>query len=471
VPEVSVSWKLPWLSAGQRWLIAITLSTKNAPAPDMLWSYRRRSPTDLNIVKAARAAMLWRDADRAEGLRIVASCLAWLCRLPRRAVVALMESGKATRNRYGRSLLGQLNDMLRVALVNGLTPKEYYRAALARHGGGDQILGYAPFNLVGTVALHLSVGTDFAEAVSLSDKTDFERRCRAAGLPVARTIAIARGTEVRAPTGAIFQSPWPECDLIIKPEIGAKGLGIEGWRPDRRGRFSSPAAGAESLTRQELVKRVLRLAEEYGVAMLIQERLENHADLHEIAGSALATTRIVTMFNEAGDPEIVDSFYRTSILPNVPVDNFHNRGILFPIDIATGTLHPGLADGNFDPDLTVRHPQTGAAVAGRVHPGWPEMTDLALRLHRLYPDCVMPGWDIAFSPRGAVALEVNVPPGFSINRQPTLGGLVGTRTFQLLAFHAARWLDSNEPRTSRWRPRRVAPPRSDAAAEKAATHL
>jgi hypothetical protein len=83
----------------------------------------------------------------------------------------------------------------------------------------------------------------------------------------------------------------------------------------------------------------------------------------------------------------------------------------------------------------------------------------------------MPGWDIAFSPRGAVALEVNVPPGFSINRQPTLGGLVGTRTFQLLAFHAARWLDSNEPRTSRWRPRRVAPARSDAAAEKAAAHL
>lgn len=30
------------------------------PALDVLWSYRRRPVTDLNLVKAARAAMIWR---------------------------------------------------------------------------------------------------------------------------------------------------------------------------------------------------------------------------------------------------------------------------------------------------------------------------------------------------------------------------------------------------------------------------
>jgi len=63
----------------------------------------------------------------------------------------------------------------------------------------------------------------------------------------------------------------------------------------------------------------------------------------------------------------------------------------------------------------------------------------------------MPGWDIAVSTDGAVAVEVNFPPGISTNRQATFGGMVGSRMLALLAFHANEWPQHNEPPTSRWR--------------------
>jgi hypothetical protein len=187
--------------------------------------------------------------------------------------------------------------------------------------------------------------------------------------------------------------------------------------------------------------------------MLLQERVENHGDIRRIAGSALATTRIVTMFDEAGAPEIVDSFYRTSILPGAAVDNFHSGGVLFPIDITCGVLGPGMADAAYSPTAITHHPETGARVAGLMHPGWRAMSDLAIRLHRLFPDLVMPGWDIGFDESGAIAIEGNDTPGFSINRQALFDGLGGTRAFALLALRAGHWLECNEPQHSRWRAR------------------
>jgi hypothetical protein len=79
------------------------------------------------------------------------------------------------------------------------------------------------------------------------------------------------------------------------------------------------------------------------------------------------------------------------------------------------------------------------------------MAQLAPQLHRLFPDLVMPGWDIGFDKDGPVLVEGNRVSGISMNRQPLLGGVAGTRAFTLLAYHAKRWLEANEPERSRWR--------------------
>jgi hypothetical protein len=345
--------------------------------------------------------------------------------------------------------------MLRIAIVNGLMPADYYAAALARHQGGSEILAYVPPQLIGSVALYLSEGRGPASVSRVRDKSFFASRCRAGGVRVVRTIAVAQESAVISAAGQPLADALPDCDLIIKPVSGLQGRGVELWQCVGPGRFVN--ARGDVLSGDEIPARAMSLAREKGRAMLIQEKVENHPDLRPIAGSALATTRIVTILNEADTPEVVDAFYRTSIIAGDAVDNFHAGGVLFPVDITSGTLLPGMTDTAFDEATRItHHPQTGAMVAGRVHPGWEAITRLALDLHRVFPELVMPGWDIGYDPYGAIAIEANDPPGFSPNRQATFGGLVGTRAFSLLAYHADRWLQCNEPEGSRWRPRREA---------------
>jgi hypothetical protein len=271
-------------------------------------------------------------------------------------------------------------------------------------------------------------------------------------LRVVRTVAIASGETLRTPFGGTFVARLPDCDLILKPITGGGGNGIEGWQSVGEDRYRG--GNGAILSSGGLAARALSLANARGLPMLIQERVLNHEALRPVAGNALATTRIVTLFNETGEPEIVDAFFRTSILADAAVDNFHAGGMLFPIDIATGAFLPGMTDKAFDAKTITHHPQTEGLVAGRIHPGWPAMAEFALRLHRRFPEVVMPGWDIGFDTEGPVAVEGNETPRFSLNRQATFGGFVGTRAHALLAFHAERWLMANEPEGSRWRARR-----------------
>ena len=431
------------------------------PALDILWSYRRRPATDLNVIKATRAAMTWRIVTSPDIVHVYFEYLRWLYHFPPKVLAAVKSYGKETRQRYGRSRPGQAGDILRIAWVNGLRPRDYYDAALARYGGGSEILKYAPFILIRIAAERLTVGEDREKAAYLRNKTTFERRCRAAGIPVVRTIAIVREAYIRNPDGAVFEGPLPDRDLIIKLESGGQGRGTESWRSVSAGQFAN--AGGDVLSSAELLKRAKSVARTRDDAMLVQERLENHPEMRPISGSALSTTRVVTMINETGVPEIVDAFYRTSIRPHAAVDNFHSGGVLFPIDIATGMFLPGMTDAAFDQLPITCHPQTGTPMVDRLHPRWQEVAEMALRLHHIYSECVMPGWDIAVAADGAVAIELNMVGGISINRQPKFGGLAGTRLLSLLAFHANEWLERNEPPTSRWRvgskARTICPPR------------
>lgn len=443
--------KRAWRGAGG--VPVVRLTGPAVPSLDLLWSYASRPDSDVNVVKAARAAIVWREANAFGVVCIAVRYLRWFWLFPLLIARNLAVRGFRARKQFGRSLSGQFADMVRVAIVNDLMPRHYYLAALARCSGEAEILRYLPSPTFGTVVQRLS--PDSASPDSIMDKLAFERRCRAAGLPVVRTVAIATAAELRSPEGDRLTGRLPDRDLVLKPRRGGQGRGIEAWRLRETDCFVG--GNGQILSGASLATRALALSADRGCEILIQERIENHPALMRIAGSALATTRIVTMLDESGNPEIVDSFYRTSTHQGAAVDNFHAGGILFPIDIASGRLHPGLSDAAYGSTPIVCHPETSEVIAGSTHPGWQQMAELAIRLHRLFPDFVMPGWDIGFGSDGVVAVEGNDIPGISVNRQATFGGLVGTRAFALLAFHAAKWLDQNEPTTSRWRPPRVQP--------------
>jgi hypothetical protein len=77
-------------------------------------------------------------------------------------------------------------------------------------------------------------------------------------------------------------------------------------------------------------------------------------------------------------------------------------------------------------------------VTGRIVPCWPELAALALKAHRLVPERVMIGWDMAITPDGPSLLEGNSFPDpvfpERVFRQP-IGQM---RLGQLLDFHLDR---------------------------------
>lgn len=418
------------------------------PLPlDLLASYRHRPTTEINTIKAMRAAVFWRHHTGAGRLRQAAKSLLWLG-LPGYVVSAVRAHGTITRETFGRSSFDQASDLVRLAVGNGLRPSYYYSGGLARHDGGEPLLRFIPYELYATVAHVLSTERARGSLALQDSKLAFELACRAAGLPVVTTLAVVDARGLRKPDGAPLDA-LPAEDLLVKPAYGLQGQGIELWRRTGDG-FAD--AGGTTISESVLVERLQGVVKGTRKTLLLQRREHNHLSLADIAGPALSTIRLVTIINESGEPEIVDAFYRTAVRVTAPVDNFHAGGTWFPMD-GKGVLQPGYAaDYAARPVRQTRHPLTGKEVSGTTHPGAPAVYELGLQAHRAFPDLFIVGWDIAYTPSGPLIVEFNVPPGIDATAQDSADGFIGTRLSAILAFHARRWIEANVSSGSRWRP-------------------
>lgn len=413
------------------------------PAPfDAFSSFRHAVPDELTLLKACRAAAVWRSRRGIEALREWLRLTGWLLRFPGQVAGQLHAHGRAAHAAFGRSLAGQFGDLLAVGLRNGVLPRDYYAGGLARCGGDARLFRLVPFALYETVAAAVLRTSDRGGLAAAADKLAFEETCRRAGIAVVETVATLPPAEGDG-TGQFAPGRY-----LLKPRTGGQGKGILAL---------ALAEDADDRMRGDFRHAAEAHAERVGRQILVQRRLANHRDLAAMSGPALATTRIVTIWNEAGEPEVVEAFYRTSTTHEAAVDNFHAGGTFFTVDVASGDLQPGFGqDFAMHPATLVTHPLTGAAMAGRQLPGWPAMRALALRLAQAFPDLPIVGWDVGYAADGAVAVEANAPPGITPTRQFATGGLVGTRFLALLAWHAGRWLLDHEPDGSRWRPAALA---------------
>ncbi|MBV5325966.1 MAG: hypothetical protein J0626_12300, partial [Rhodospirillaceae bacterium] len=153
----------------------------------------------------------------------------------------------------------------------------------------------------------------------------------------------------------------------------------------------------------------------------------------------LATIRIVTSRNEAGQYEVTNAAFRMPRVIGSAVDNFHAGGIAAAVDIATGRLGPatdlGLSpkSGWFE-----RHPVTGAPIAGRLLPYWQEARALVERAHPNFSDFAVIGWDVAILPDGPCIIEANGAPDLDIIQRTARQPLGLARLGRLMAWHVKR---------------------------------
>lgn len=434
-----------WSKAGSEtrspvtWPIRPSIARITTPAPlDLFVSFRKRQPSALNWIKAARATAVWRARPGLRGLGIYLRLVGWIVRFLPEAASQLWKHGTLWRETFGRGYLEQIGDLVAVASHNALPPRDYYRCDMARLRRAGTFFEMFSYQLYATPLLVLSNPADVSVA---NDKLRLSALLKPAGIDAPSILAVVKDGAARDLSGAT--ATLPKHDFLVKPAAGMQGGDVAIWRYGPDGCWSNASV---NLDEAALGSRLIRNAATMRGGALVQEVLVNHASLAAIAPYALSSFRIVTVLDEHRRPEVVIGQFRTATDPASAVDNYHAGGCLFAIDLEKGQFGVGhQRDFAERPQAITRHPVTGASIAGQPVPGLDGACEAALNAHALFPEIVCIGWDVAYTTRGHVILEANVPPGLQPSQQIVLGDRARRRFVELIGFHARQWLEASEP--------------------------
>jgi hypothetical protein len=334
----------------------------------------------------------------------------------------------------GKGVLRQLWEQFCLAATCSIPPDKYYVFELFRDErraqANDYILRYElKGGLHNLMHLHAKQATGQSSKGDLKDKLSFTRRCRAAGVdaPIVLLYLDPNGNVVPEGQNDIGL---PQSDIFIKPAKGKGGRGCEKW-VYREGRYVGPEARA--VTEIDLLKHIVGLANKRG-RYLVQECLRNNAELRDLGD--LTSLRITSCKTEDGDFEATNATLKLA-LGGSGVDNFHQGGAVAKVDMASGAVGPASDSWVKRPCVWhERHPITKAPIAGRILPYWRDTVRLVEKAHRLFPDRIMLGFDVAITDRGPVVIEGNVQSGCDMIQRTHDEPVGRQRLGQLLAHHA-----------------------------------
>eukprot|EP00217_Crustomastix_stigmatica_P014241 CAMPEP_0183789990 /NCGR_PEP_ID=MMETSP0803_2-20130417/748_1 /TAXON_ID=195967 /ORGANISM="Crustomastix stigmata, Strain CCMP3273" /LENGTH=461 /DNA_ID=CAMNT_0026034177 /DNA_START=162 /DNA_END=1547 /DNA_ORIENTATION=+ len=239
-----------------------------------------------------------------------------------------------------------------------------------------------------TESLHVGVESklrdlDRATYDLVAHKPSLVAALGAAGVPVARTVALGEGAIAAA---AEVPLPW-----FAKPPRDAYGTDCRAVR--------TPAEAARLVPGRDFV----------------QERLRNHPSLVPALGETTATLRIFTGNSYPalkGEVTFIDACMQVP-LPGRDVSNVSAGNLGVEIDLETGRLGRGAQfdkQAAFMPPLTETSVPGGSGVPfeGLELPDLSEALEVCLRGHRevLWRACYL-GWDVALTPDGPVVIECN----------------------------------------------------------------
>jgi hypothetical protein len=345
--------------------------------------------------------------------------------------------GAQVRREFGVSIPRQVWDQVRLILFHGAKAWIYYVLEFYREGA---------MATVGAVVMRNEVKHGLFKGLNridpeakdrgrkLGDKLEVSRWCTENGIPHPHPIMLVEGGE----TSWLGSRADLDRDLFVKRRQGRGAFNAASYW--RTGPFEYRDEEGRRLTLEQIMDEVQRrsLRSERD-RMMVMPLLHNHPALADLADVTLITFRLITCLDEELRPVLTNAYLRsmTKLEPDWDVGLIEEYGA--PIDLETGAL--GRMTGDKPPCLSEwfdHHPVTGAAVTGRIVPCWPELAALAVKAHRLVPERVMIGWDMAITPDGPALLEGNsfLDPVFPqrVFRQP-IGHM---RLGELLEFHLGR---------------------------------
>ena len=396
------------------WVSGLPVALRNASV---------RHPDALGELRRAYAALYWSSDPTVRQMRWKA-ILMFVPVLLQDIKTFTSRNGRRTKQRYGRSIIGQCTDQLRVYFKHGILPRWYYIFSLYEPGGLARARYFLNrFETKPALFLLLNRGA----ASQLDDKVAFAAHCVAHGIAHVPILAAASDGRVDGDSSAL-----PRDDLFIKPIQARGGAGAERWTwvADEDG-YRGP--GGETLSGDDLLARLKK--ESVETPRLVQPRATNHPDIADLSNGALTTLRVLSCLDEQRRPEIIGAVFRMAVGKNHTVDNFHAGGIAASVDLATGVLGRASNLGHkVKKGWLSRHPDTGGQIEGRTLPLWEQVKTLVEQAHLAFDQIVI-GWDIAILAEGASLVEGNSGPDVDIMQRLIKRGLGQGRFVDHLVYH------------------------------------
>lgn len=233
---------------------------------------------------------------------------------------------------------------------------------------------------------------------NLHEKQIFSEFCSQNGLPTPSIIAKPSGDPAPGFT------PWPKCDLLLKPSDMAKGEGIEIIRFDQskdlwRG-YNQIEVNAQTI--EAYAKD--RLQDEPWV---LQPFLQNSSEWGIFQPACLSTARVVTGLIAKDAPPLCIAMYLRIPRQGAIIDNLSAGSISTQVDITTGRLSCGHIYREGFEEHT-HHPDTGFPIEGTVLPQYQKLIDLALEAHKKAGEWISIGWDVSLTREGPMLIEANM---------------------------------------------------------------
>lgn len=348
----------------------------------------------------------------------------WHASVPFQALVLASLHARVVRERSGKRWLRHLVECVYLAHTHSIPPRHYYMFRLDQPEqyarAGDYLFRFETKPYL-YILLRWHAG---GSAKVFNNKARFSEFLRANDLPAVPVFF----EYILGDRCSVDATSFPERDLITKPKRGSGGSGVVRWDHLADGRWRG--SNGRTFDADELDAY---LTETSGSrSLLVQPRLLNHPELHDLAGDVLTTVRILTCRTPDGGSEATNASLRVPVGQNV-VDNIHQGGIAAAVDLQTGRVGRATALSSRS-DWIVKHPESGAPIEGRILPFWREAVELVERAHRTFPQALAVGWDVALLEDGPCLIEANSSPCVDLIQRP-LGEPIGNARFGELLAH------------------------------------
>jgi len=308
----------------------------------------------------------------------------------------LMQSSRRFKSETGKSSLWQFFSLVGAVLFLKLRAKEYYLYRLDQVSDRIFQQTFIPQACFLRWAWYLNLRS--CQKIWW-DKLSFFSFCLENKLTTVPILSVYEKGEKRelVPMDA-------SCDVIVKPDNGSCGLGVERWKFHE----SCYQWDEKRLDSVDFESYLLNLGRQE--CILLQPCLVNHPEMKGLNNGGLATVRCSTFKNAEGGAEAIMPVLRMPCGVSI-VDNFQRDNLVAPIDLDSGKLGPAYRKIDGVVVEVLRHPDTGCVIEGERLPFWRELIALCLDAQKCCKEEQFVGWDVAITLEGPVLIEANLSFG------------------------------------------------------------